>query len=168
MRCFNGVLRVLVFRHGWIVVHLQALCAILPNLFHLLLSIVAAFATFTAAATAPATQAQRGRHRHVPRCHGVQRSWQEVPSAQDFGQEAWAAGLHDIYNDHKDDQCNDGHANANQNLPTGQRQAKDAEGQHQEAQEEVEGSEPTVFGGMVPQASGQPDGHPHEGDGIPQ
>lgn len=93
---------------------------------------------------------------------------QKVPAAEDPGQEAGAARLHHIDNDHKDNQHNDGSADADQDLPASQREAKHSQRENQKAQDEVEGSEPAVFGRMVPQPSGQPDGNPCEGDWIPQ
>lgn len=93
---------------------------------------------------------------------------QKVPAAQEPGQEARAARLHHIDNDDKDNQHNDGHTDADQDLPASQRQAEYTQRQNQEAQEEIEGGKPAVFGRMVSQPSGQPDGHPREGDWIPK
>lgn len=115
-----------------------------------------------------ATVAEDRGQRSIPGRHGVQGPGQKVPAAEDLGQIAGAARLHHIDNDHKDNKHNDGHTDTNQDLPAGQRQAKYTQREHQEAQEEVEGSKPAVFGRMVPQPSGQPDGHPHERDWIPQ
>lgn len=165
--CFIRPLCVLIPRHGRIIVHLQTLHAAPPDLV-VLVALFAALAALAAAAAALATEAHAGSHHRVPGRHGVQGPGQEVPGAQDPGQEAGTASLHHVDNDHKDDQHNDGHADADQDLPAGYRQAEHSQRQNQEAQEEVEGGEPTVFGRMVPQPPGQPDGHSHEGDWIPQ
>lgn len=97
----------------------------------------------------------------------MQRPGQEVPVAQDLRQEAREARLHHINNDHEDNQHNDGHTDADQDLPAGHRQAKYSQRGYQEAQDKIEDGKPAVFGRTVPQASSQPDWQPHEGDWIP-
>lgn len=164
--CFNGLLCIFISCHGGIVVHLQTLLAAPAHLF--LVFFVAALAPLAAAAAVGAAETEHGGHRSVPRRHRVQRLGQKLPGAEQLGQVARAARLHHIDNDHKDNQHNDGHADANQDLPAGQRQAEHSHGHNQEAQDEVEGGKPAVLGRMVSKPSGQPDGHPHEGDWIPQ
>lgn len=162
---FSRLVWFFILRHGWVIVHFQTLLAVLPNLF--ILGGPAALAALATAAVFAAEAEYRGHH-SIPGCHGVQRTGQKVPVAQETGQVAWATRLHHIYNDHRNDQNNDGHTNTNQDLPARQWQAKYSQRHHQEAKEEVECSKPPVFGRAVPQSSGQPDGYPCEGDRIPQ
>lgn len=167
MCSFNSRLCILISWQGKIIVHLQTLLAVPPDLF--ILIFVLTLAALAAAAAAVFSTVAQGRGQHgVPGCHGVQGPGQKVPAAEDLGQVAGATRLHHIDNDHTDNQRNDGHADADQDLPSGQRQAEYSQRGRQEAQQEVEDGKPAVFGRMVPQPSGQPDGHPREGDWIPQ
>lgn len=166
MCCFNSLLCILISWHGWVIVHLQTLFAVPLDLFVLIL--FAALAALAAAAAVFATEAEGWGHHGVPGRQGAQGPGQKVPGAEDARQIVGAARLHHVYNDHKDNQQNDGHADADQGLPARQRQAKNRERENQEAQDEVESSKPTVFGRSVPQSPGQPDGHPCDGDRIPQ
>lgn len=122
MCCFNGLLCVLVCRHGGVVVHLQTLGAVLSDLF--ILDTAAALAALAAAAAVFAAEAEGRGHHAVPRLHGVQGPGQEVPVAQEVGQVAGASRLHHVDDDHEDNQHNDGHANAHHDLPASERQAK--------------------------------------------
>lgn len=149
MCCFNAALHIFVFRHSVVVVHLQAPYAVLPDLLILLL-IAAAPAAFAPAAAVSAAEAQGRGHQFVPRCKGVQRPGQEVPGAENLWQIAGPARLHHIDNDYKDDQSHDGHADADHDFPSGQGQAEHRQRKYQEAQEEVKGSKPAVFGCPVP------------------
>lgn len=122
MCCFNSLRCILISWHGWIIVHLQTLLAVPPNLFVLLFP--AALAALAAPAAVFATAAKNLGHHLVPRRHGVQGPWQKVPVTEELWQVAGAARLHHVDNDHKDDQHNDGHADADQDLPASQRQAE--------------------------------------------
>lgn len=147
--------------HGWIIVHLQTR----PALVVLLLD--SAALALAAAAAAFAAEAEHRSHHGVPGGQRAQGPGQEVPAAQELGQVPRTTRLHHVDNDHQDDEHNDGHADANQDEPAGHRKAEHRQREYQEAQDEIEGGKPAVFGRMVPQSSGQPDGHPHEGDWIP-
>lgn len=163
---FDGLPRVLVVRQGRVVVHLQAGFAAPPD--HLLVLLLAALAALAAAAAVFPAEAEHGGHHSVPgrqRAHGPR---QEFPGAEAFREEAGAARLHHVDDDDEDDQQDDGSADAQQDRPAGQRQAEHAQGEDQEAQDEVEAGKPAVFGCFVAKASGQPDGHPHERDGVPE
>lgn len=119
----HNLLCILISWHGWIIVHLQTLFVV-P--FHLFLVIISATlsAAFAAAAAAFATEAHGRGHHSVPGSHWVQGSGQKVPVAQDLRQEARQVRLHQIDNDRKDNQRDDGHANTDQDFPAGHRQAK--------------------------------------------
>lgn len=148
----------LVLGHGRIVVDLYVLCI------HLLTS--AALALATAAAVLAAAREARGHH-SVPWRHRVQGPRQEVPSAQHPGQLVRPATLHHIDDDDHNEQRHEGHGHAHQDLPAGHGQAKYGQRQHQEAKDEVKDGKPAVLGCAVSQPSGQPDGHPHEREGVP-
>lgn len=158
--------RVLVPRHGGVVVHLQTLPGLVHHLLVLLLP--AALAALAAAAAVFAAEAEGGGHHGIPRRQGAHGPRQEVPAAEAVGQEADAVGLHHVDDDHEDRQGDQWHADAHQDLPARHRQAEDGQREDQEAHKEVEGGEPAVLGGAVAEASRQPDGQPREGDGIPQ
>lgn len=156
--CYIVKILFLVLGHGRIVVDLNVICL------HLLTSATLAFAT--AAAVLAAARQARGHH-GVPRCHWVQGAWQEVPRAQHPGQAVRPAALHHIDDDDHNEQRHEGHGHAHQDLPAGHGQAKYGQGKYQEAKDEVKDGKPAVLGCAVPQPSGQPDGQPHERDGVP-
>lgn len=153
MCCFITTLCVFIARHSRVIVHLQAPSPVPSDLFFFLFFSAAPAASAAAAAVSAAEPQRHGDH-SVPWCQGAQRAWQEVPVVEELGQKARAARLHHIDDDNNDDQHNDGHADADQDLPASQGQAEHTQRQHQEAQDEVEAGKPSVFGRLVPQPSG--------------
>lgn len=166
MCCFRLV-RVLVFSHGRVIVHLQTWLPVRADRFVLLL-FLAALGALAAAAAVFAAEARGRGDDAVPRGQRVQGPGQKLPVAEELGQVAWAVRLHYVDNNRSDNYSNNRHANADQDLPTSHRQSKYGQGENQEDQDEVDDGKPAVFGGFVPQPSGQPDGQPHEGDWVPQ
>lgn len=140
----------------------DAVAALLPLL-------VAGSTAATSAATAAlgGTEERRRGYDTVPGSHGVHPIWQEFPAAQNRRQNLGLVGLEQVHGDDKDCDRHDWHPHAHQHLPAGQRQAEDAQWQEQEAQDEVEGGKPAVFGGTIAEGFGQADGEAHEWNGIP-
>ena len=64
------------------------------------------------------------------------------------------ARLHGVDDDHTDDQCDDGHAHANQDLPASDGEAQHGDRDEKEAQHQVDGGEPAVLGRVVAQGLG--------------
>lgn len=149
-----------------IVVHLQTLLAVPP--LHLLLILLLRLAAFAAAAASPPAEPEHGLHHGVPRLHRVKRTRKELPAPQYPRQETFTSRLHHVYDDYEYHQRHDGNADAHQDLPSSQREAEDAQRKHQEAEDEVDSSEPAVLSRVVPQAAGQADGNTREGDRVPE
>ena len=94
--------------------------------------------------------------------------WQEVPGAQETWEEARPPGLQRVDEGDEDHDAGEGRRHAHHGPPSRHGQAEHQRGQQQEADHQVEHSEPAVMGRVLAQLFRHADGQARHGQGVPQ